>query len=74
MEAKDAAYNNFFSIFVGGPLLEYHFLGNLPEKLAFLASKLMDGPLLEHGSLIEFLQYVRNTEDSDETAQISRLF
>ena len=47
---------NFFTILVGGPLLETRFLGRtLLEKSAFLASKLRDGPLLEHGPLIEFL-------------------
>ena len=38
---------------MGGRLLEAHFCW----KLAFLASKLGDGPLLEHGPLIGFLRY-----------------
>ena len=43
---------------MGGPLLEAGFLGNLLEKSAFLASKLGNGSLLEHGPLIEILRYV----------------
>ena len=31
---------------------------NLLEKSAFLASKLGNGPLLEHGPVIEILQYI----------------
>ena len=34
------------------------FWGNLVEKSAFLASKLGNGPLLEHGPLIEILGYI----------------
>ena len=39
---------------MGGPLLEARFLGNLLEKSAFLASKLGNGPLLEHGPVKRF--------------------
>ena len=37
-----------------------NFLGNLLEKLTFLASKLRNGPLLEHGSLNEILRYLQH--------------
>ena len=51
-----------FLIFVGGPLLEARFLGNLLEK-SFLGSKLGNGPLLEHGPLIEILWYIEESKD-----------
>ena len=38
---------------MGEPLLEARILGNLLEKSAFLASKLGNWPLLEHGPVIE---------------------
>ena len=40
---------------VGGHVLEAQFGGNLLEKSVFLASKLGDGHLLEHGPLRDFL-------------------
>ena len=39
------------------------FFLNLLEKSAFLASKLGDGPLLEHGPLIEFYGICNNRVD-----------
>ena len=36
--------------------------GNLLEKLSFLASKLGNGPLLEHGPLIEILRHFKETK------------
>ena len=53
-------YDVIFSIFVGGPLIETQFFGNLHEKSAFLASKLGNGPLLEHWPVIEILPYIQH--------------
>ena len=48
----------FFNIHRRAFIIGSIFLGNLLEKSAFLASKLGNGPLLEHGPVIEILLYL----------------
>ena len=47
----------FFRNICGWAFIRLDFLGNMLEKSTFLASKLGNGPLLEHGPLIEILRY-----------------
>ena len=56
---------DFFSIFMGSLYKRHDFWGNLLEKSAFLASKLGNGPLLEHGPVIEILLYLVNIHVRD---------
>ena len=51
----------FINIY-GWAFIRVDFLGNLLERLAFLASKLGNGPLLEHWPVIEILRYIENVE------------
>ena len=50
----------FFNI-PGLSFIRSSILGNLIEKMGILVSKLGNGPLLEHGPLIEILQYIKIT-------------
>ena len=48
----------FFLNIPGWAFIRLDFWGNLLGKSTVLASKLGNGPLLEHGSKIEILQYL----------------